>query len=145
MWLSSCGGAALRSFQHAVAAEQQQQCTKEEAGFFARRPFAMDIGSVETQYHGVRLRVSFRWTPTSGLSIQCPSAPCEGDTRMVKTSRRLTLSVTSRVDSQCAKLRLTWHEPKLPAVESYLRRCPECRRMTCMTVSELWVERRLIA
>ena len=31
---------------------------EEEAGFFARRPFAMDIGTVATQYHGVRLRVS---------------------------------------------------------------------------------------
>ena len=31
---------------------------EEEAGFFARRPFAMEIGTVATQYHGVRLRVS---------------------------------------------------------------------------------------
>jgi len=57
------GPPSVASHGSASCAEEYQppgfkSLDEEEAGFFARRPFAMDIGTVATQYHGVRLRVT---------------------------------------------------------------------------------------
>ena len=69
---------------------------EEEAGFFARRPFAMDIGNVATQYHGVRLRVgSVPDAPPAQVSTVAPPHASIADVVSPCLSEWETASITS--------------------------------------------------
>lgn len=65
---------------------------EEKLGYFSRKPFAMDVGTVATPFHGVVLRVRLEIPGTLPIQIAPSRLLCSG-MRLVPISKQ---NMTSR-------------------------------------------------